>query len=207
MDLSGTDHFRRDDTIEVEGLTTGRDRILTAGPMRQVLTEGNVQGRLALRARRGANDALSNVVHLLVEDIAVLAALAGYQNFLLETMLKLISTGVGDPLLEAEAASIQPATGNEVDLHTRTWRLRSRRAGACPARKLCSEFGDNVSGRRRADSPGFGGCRHWAPGGGRRAAGDYVARFGKGPQVVRICNRCARRVVANLRQRCRGNPT
>ena len=108
IDLSGTGSFSGSDTIEVEGLTTDRDQILTASPMRQALAEGNTQGRLALRVRRRADGALSNVLRLSVEEVTIPAHLSGYPTMLLETFLKAIYAGVGDPLMEAEAASIHP---------------------------------------------------------------------------------------------------
>ena len=108
MDLSGTGGFAAGDTIEVEGLTTDQDRILTASPMRQALAERNAEGRLALRVRREADGALSNVLRLSIEEVTIPPHLSGYPTMLLETMLKAIYTEVGDPLLEAEAASLQP---------------------------------------------------------------------------------------------------
>ena len=44
MDLSGTGAFPQADTIEVEGLTTDRNEILTASPMRQALAEATRRG-------------------------------------------------------------------------------------------------------------------------------------------------------------------
>ena len=108
MDLSGTGAFGDNDTIEVEGLTTDKDEILTASPMRQALAERNTGGRLALRVRREADGALSNVLRLSIEDIRIPTDLSGFPAIMLETILKAIYSGVGDPLLEAEAASIQP---------------------------------------------------------------------------------------------------
>ena len=108
MDLSGTGAFPQADTIEVEGLTTDRNEILTASPMRQALAESNAQGRLALRVRRSADGVLSNVLRLSVEEITIPSHLPGYPTMLLETMLKAIYTEVGDPLLEVEAASLHP---------------------------------------------------------------------------------------------------
>ena len=108
MDLSETGAFAEDHTIEVEGLTTDRDRILTASPMRQALAKKNPGGGLALRIRREADGARSNVLHFTIEDITIPAQLAGFPTLLLDTVLKSIYTAADDALLNTEAAFIQP---------------------------------------------------------------------------------------------------
>ena len=110
MDLSGTGEFPEDDTVEVDGLTTDDDRILFASPLTQVLPEANTSHRLAVRVRREVDRQLSNVLHFSMEDITIPNRLSGYSSIALEVILKSLYTSVDDPLLNAEAPSIQLGT-------------------------------------------------------------------------------------------------
>ena len=108
MDLSGTGRFDEDDTIELEALTTDQDRILFAIPLSQALSDRNASKRLAVRVERIADQKLSNVVRLSIEDIALAPERTGFSATALDFVLKSIYSTVDDPLLNAEAPSIQP---------------------------------------------------------------------------------------------------
>ena len=108
VDLSGTGAFRGDDTIEIQGVTTDQDQILFASPLTQVLPENNTTRRIAVRVRHEADAELSNSLHFSVAEIIIPASLAGYPTILLEVIQKSIYASADDPLLNAEAPSIQP---------------------------------------------------------------------------------------------------
>ena len=110
MDLSGTGEFPEDDTVEVDGLTTDDDRILFASPLTQILPETNTSHRLAVRVRREAGRQLSNVLRFSIEEVTIPNRLSGYPTTALEVVLKSIYTFTDDPLLNADASSIQPGT-------------------------------------------------------------------------------------------------
>ena len=108
MDLSGTGTFRQADTIEAEGLTTDRNRILFATPFTQMLADANRSHRLAVRVRRETDKALSPVLRFSVDDISVATEQVGFPSIMLETVLKSLYESADDPLLKLDAVSIQP---------------------------------------------------------------------------------------------------
>ena len=108
LDLSGTGRFPSDDTFEVEGLTTEDDRILFASPLTRLLPEANASHRLAVRVRRDADGATSNVLRYSIDDITSVAGPPGFPSMVLEIILKSMYASVDDPLLNLEAASMQP---------------------------------------------------------------------------------------------------
>ena len=110
MDLSGTGEFPEDNTVEVDGLTTDDDQVLFASPLTQILPEANMSHRLAVRVRREVDRHLSNVLHFSMEDITIPNRLSGFPTAALEVVLKSIYTFTDDPLLNADAPSIQPGT-------------------------------------------------------------------------------------------------
>ena len=108
MDLTGTGTFPADDTIEIEGLTTDDDRILFASPLTQILPEANTSHRLAVRVRRGADQATSNVLHYSIDAITSVAGPPGFATMVFEAIVKSMYSSVDDPLLNLKAASIRP---------------------------------------------------------------------------------------------------
>ena len=108
LDLSGTGDFATEDTIEVEGLTTEDDRILFASPLTQILPEANTSHRIAVRVRREADRATSNVVRYSIDEIASVAGPPGFATMVFEAIQKSLYSTADDPLLNLEAASIQP---------------------------------------------------------------------------------------------------
>ena len=110
VDLSGTGAFRQDDTLEVKGITTYQNRILFASPLTEILPETNTARRIAVRVRRSEDGELSNILRFSIAEITIPASLAGYPTVLLEVILKGIYVSVDDPLLNAEAPSIQPGS-------------------------------------------------------------------------------------------------
>ena len=111
MDLSGTGAFPADDTIEVEGITTDDDRILFASPLTQALPATNASHGFAVRAKRAADGAVSNILRYSIEDIVVPAHLAGYPTAVLEVLLKSLFISSDDPFLELSAPSMTPGLG------------------------------------------------------------------------------------------------
>ena len=110
VDLSGTGAFRQDDTLEVKGITTYQNRILFASPLTEILPETNTARRIAVRVRRSEDGELSNILRFSIAEITIPANLAGYPTVLLEVILKGIYVSADDPLLNAEALSIQPGS-------------------------------------------------------------------------------------------------
>ena len=108
MDLSGTGDFPAEETAEIEGLTTDDDRILFASPLTQVLPEANTSHRIAVRVRREADRATSNVLRYSIDDISSVAGPPGFPTMVFEAIQKSLYATVDDPLLNLEAASIQP---------------------------------------------------------------------------------------------------
>ena len=108
LDLSGTGAFGRDDTIEVEGLTTDEDQILFASPLTQALPEKNTTRRIAVRVRHETDGEMSNTLQFTVAEITIPASLAGFPTILLEVIQKSAYASADDPLLNAEAPSIHP---------------------------------------------------------------------------------------------------
>ena len=110
VDLSGTGAFRQDDTLEVKGITTDQNRVLFASPLTEILPETNTARRIAVRVRRSEDGELSNILRFSIAEITIPASLAGYPTVLLEVILKGIYVSADDPLLNAEAPSIQPGS-------------------------------------------------------------------------------------------------
>ena len=108
MDLSGTGEFPEDETLEVEGLTTDDDQILFASPLTQILPEANASHRLAVRVRREADQATSNILRYSIEDITSIAGPPGFATMIFEAVQKSIYASADDPLLNLKAASIRP---------------------------------------------------------------------------------------------------
>ena len=108
MDLSGTGEFPEGDTVEVDGFTTNRDQIIFASPLAQVLPESNESHEFAVRVRRLADRRLSNVLRFSIKDVTVPRHLSGYPTIALEVVLKSLYASSDDPLLTAEAPSMQP---------------------------------------------------------------------------------------------------
>ena len=123
MDLSGTGVFAEDDTVEIEGLTTDDDRILFASPLTQILPEANTLHQIAVRVRREANQATSNVLRYSIDEIASVAGPPGFPTMVFEAIQKSLYATVDDPLLNLEAASIQPGlvtwSAAQLDVDTR----------------------------------------------------------------------------------------
>ena len=122
MDLSGNGSFDTDDTIEVEAVTTGRNRLLLAAPMTQVFPDGNAAREFAVRVRRTTDRLVSNTLYFSIEDFEIPASLAGYPSTMLEVFLKAIYSSSADPLLQLEAPSIRPGllagSARQLDLDT-----------------------------------------------------------------------------------------
>ena len=108
LDLSGAGTFSVADTIEVDGLTTDQNQLLIASPLTQALPDRNTAHRLALRVRRESDRALSNVLRLTIDDVAIPANRAGVPSVLLEVVLKAMYEASDDPLLALGEPSIHP---------------------------------------------------------------------------------------------------
>ena len=108
LDLSGAGTFSVADTIEVDGLTTDQNQLLIASPLTQALPDRNTAHRLALRVRRESDRALSNVLRLTIDDVAIPANRAGVPSVLLEVVLEAMYGASDDPLLALGEPSIHP---------------------------------------------------------------------------------------------------
>ena len=61
-----------------------------------------------MRVRREADQATSNVLRYSIDEIVSLAGPPGFATMVFESIVKSLYTSVDDPLLNLEAASIQP---------------------------------------------------------------------------------------------------
>ena len=108
VDLSGSGEFEAADTIETTAVETASGRLLMAAPLPETLAAGNAARRVAVRVRRRADEALSNVLIFTLGRTSVPASLAGRPTAILDVVLKAVYEQSDDPLLTVEAGAIQP---------------------------------------------------------------------------------------------------